>query len=403
MLSTYRGLRIPCPTSPAECGGMGTEQLGMRTAGEAWLPDDGAVVCCITGDAALREDCARVAAAAGLGFAAVASAEEAGPLWADAALVLLGTDVADLPPQRRHDVILVGRGEDRALLWERAVSLGAEHVAELPEAAGWLVEFFGRSQGGAVQGSVLGLIGGCGGAGASTTAALLAGASSLAGRRTLLVDGDRLAGGLELSVSPHRPEGLHWPDVAAASGPINPDQLEASLPRIGDLAVLSWPAGGGTGARVPGTGILGILDAARAAFDVIVMDVGRGREGIEDFAWASDRLLVVVPMRLGGVLSASQLLHELPPVPVGALVRGRGAEGVDAEQLIDAVGCPLVGRVPTLRRAAAAAESGRLLELARRRDVRRLAETVTGTELMACDADEAQRVGRGLAAGRTRR
>ena len=210
MLSTYRGLRIPCPTSPAECGGMGTEQLGMRTAGEAWLPDDGAVVCCITGDAALREYCARVAAAAGLGFAAVASAEEAGPLWADAALVLLGTDVADLPPQRRHDVILVGRGEDRALLWERAVSLGAEHVAELPEAAGWLVEFFGRSQGGAVQGSVLGLIGGCGGAGASTTAALLAGASSLAGRRTLLVDGDRLAGGLELSVSPHRPEGLHW-------------------------------------------------------------------------------------------------------------------------------------------------------------------------------------------------
>ena len=379
---------------------MEAEQLGMRTAGEAWTPDDEAVVCCITTDVALREDCARVAAAAGLGFEAVTTAEEAGPLWAVAALVLLGADVPDVPPQRRHDVILVGRGEDRALLWSRAASLGAEHVAELPEAAGWLVELLGRRQGGAVQGSILGVIGGCGGAGASTTAALLAGASALGGRSTLLIDGDRLAGGLELSVSPRMPEGLHWPDVVAASGPINPDQLEASLPRVGPLAVLSWPAGAELAARVPAAGIAGTLDAARAAFDLVVVDVGRGREAIEDFAWASDRLLVVVPARLGGVLSSSQLVHELPPVPVGALVRGRATDGVDAEQLADAVGCPFVGRVPTLRRAAAAAESGRLLELARRRDVRRLAETIASTEPMA--GDDTLCIGRGLAARRTR-
>ncbi|WP_077489015.1 septum site-determining protein Ssd [Sinomonas mesophila] len=380
---------------------MATEQLGTGTIGEAWIPDDGAVVCCITADAALREDCARVAAAAGLGFDAVSTAEEAGHLWAGGALVLLGADVGDLPPQRRHDVILVGRGEDRALLWTRAASLGVEHVAELPEAAGWLAEFLGRRHTGIVQGSVLGIVGGCGGAGASTTAALLAGAASLAGSRTLLVDGDRLGGGLELGVSARAPEGLHWPDVAAASGPINPDQLEASLPRVGGLALLSWPAGAGRAAMVPSAAVVGALDAARSAFDVVIVDVGRGREAIEDFAWASDRLLVVVPSRLGGVLSASQLVHELPPAPVGALVRGRGADGVDAEQLADAIGCPLVGRIPTLRRAVSAAESGRLLELSRRRDVRRLAEAVAAPVLSA-DEDDALRPGRGPASRRRR-
>ena len=378
---------------------MATEQLGRGTAGEAWIPDDGAVVCCITADPALREDCARVAAAAGLGFDAVSTAEEAGHLCACSSLLLLGSDVADLPPQRRHDVILVGRGGDRAVLWARAAVLGVEHVAELPEASGWLVEFLGRRRSSTVQGSLLGVIGGCGGAGASTTAALLAAACSLGGSRTLLVDGDRLAGGLELCVSARAPEGLHWPDVAAASGPINPDQLEASLPRVGGLALLSWPAGAEPAPRVPGAAVAGALDAARAAFDVVIVDVGRGREAIEDFGWASDRLVVVVPSRLGGVLSAARLAHELPPVPMGVLVRGRPAEGMDAEQLADAVGCPLVGRIPTLRRAPAAAESGRLLELARRRDVRRLAEAVVPPDLVRED-DEALRVGLRLAGRR---
>jgi hypothetical protein len=79
---------------------------------------------------------------------------------------------------------------------------------------------------------------------------------------------------------------------------------------------------------------------------------------------------------LGGALSAAQLVHELPPVPQGIVVRGRTAEGVDAEQLAGLVGCPLVTRIPHLRRAAGAAEGGRLMELARSRSLRRLAAAV---------------------------
>jgi hypothetical protein len=59
---------------------------------------------------------------------------------------------------------------------------------------------------------------------------------------------------------------------------------------------------------------------------------------------------------------------------VEVLVRGRLAEGVDAEQVAAAVGCPLGSYLPELRGATAAAEAGRLLQLAARRPVRRMAD-----------------------------
>lgn len=341
-----------------------------------WLPEAGAVVCCITGDAALRDECARAAAVAGVAFEGVGSASDDPRLWTGADLVLLGADVSEVPPQRRGSTILVGGAGQRHQLWDRAAALGIDHVAELPEAAGWLVEFMGRRGAQGRSGLVVGIVGGRGGAGASTTAVLLAGAAAHGGARVLLVDGDRLAGGLEAALGEQPMEGLRWPDLGSASGAINPDQLAASLPRVGGAAVLSWPAGPGHAVRMPGSAVSAVMEAARGAFDLVVVDVGRGREGLEDFGWASDRILVVVPGSLGGALSAAQLVHELPPVPLGMVLRGGTAEGVDAEQLAGLIGCPLVARIPHLRRAAAAAEAGRLMELARSRPLRRLAAAV---------------------------
>lgn len=351
---------------------------GLNSAAEerGWLPEAGPVVCCVSADDVLREECARVAAVAGVEFEGVRSAEDAPGLWYRADLVLLGPDVAELPPQRRSSSVLVGRPAQRRELWQRAASLGIDHVAELPDAADWLVEFLSRRSAEGPAGSVLGILGGCGGAGASTTASLVSGAVALAGTETLLVDGDRLAGGLEASVAAEPGEGLRWPDLASASGAINPRQLADSLPRVGDVGLLSWPAAPGRAVQVPPSAIAEVLEAARTAFDLVVVDIGRGREGLEDFAWTSDRLLVVVPGTLSGALSAAQLLHELPPVAVGAVVRGRTAEGIDAEQLAELVGCPLVGQIPHLRRAAPAADAGRLMELARLRPVRSLARAV---------------------------
>ncbi|ASN52922.1 septum site-determining protein Ssd [Sinomonas sp. R1AF57] len=375
---------------------MDRQEQGRPEAG-GWVPGTAAAVCCITADEGLREDCARAAAVAGAAFEAASSAGEAAALWSRADLVLVGADVVELPPQRRDAAVLVGRGSDRGLLWQRAADLGVDHVAELPEAAEWLVEFLGRRGSDRSSGSVVGVVGGCGGAGASTAAALIAGAAALDGASVLLVDGDRLAGGLEASVSERGAEGLHWPDLISASGTINPEQLRSALPRVRGVGLLSWPASSQRAARIGAAAVSGAIEAARSAFDLVVADVGRGREGLEDFAWACDRLLVVVPGRLGGALSAAQLLHELPPVPVGALVRGRPAEGIDAEQLAEAVDCPLVGTVPHVRGIPVAAEAGRLLEFSRLRAFRRLAGTVLDGAHLPMDDGEALAVGARLA------
>jgi secretion/DNA translocation related CpaE-like protein len=356
---------------------MGIAQDREGPSGGGWLPEEGTVFC-ITSDGILLEECARVAAVAGVRLKASSSFADAGREWDSGGLLLLGADVGDVPPRRGSDTVLVGRGSARELMWRRAGDLGVEHVAELPDAAAWLVDFLGRRRRDPAEGLVLGVLGGCGGAGTTTTASLLAAAAADRGRSTVLVDGDRLGFGLELGLAEEPLMGLKWPDLASASGSIDPTELDSSLPRVGGVPVLSWPASTGASALIGSTAIARVLDAARQAFDLVVIDVGRGREGLEDFAWASDRLLLVVPARLGATLAASRLLDDLPPVPVEVLVRGRLAEGVDAEQISAAVGCPLGTHLPELRGASAAGEAGRLLELARRRPVRRMADDLLG-------------------------
>ncbi|MEA5453801.1 septum site-determining protein Ssd [Sinomonas sp. JGH33] len=376
---------------------MGNERDSSGHRDGAWLPDESPVLC-VTADGELLEECARVAAVAGVRLEAVSSFAAAGR--AVGGPLLLGADIGDVPPRRPVDTVLVGRAPGRELLWRRAADLGVEHVAELPDAAGWLVDFLGRRQPHASEGVVLGVIGGCGGAGASTTAVLLAGAASARGRTTVLVDGDRMGGGLELWLSDERPSGVSWPDLATASGTINPSELDASLPRVGGLATLSWPVAPSPAPNLPSAAAAGVLDAARRAFELVVVDVGRGREAIEDFAWASDRLLIVVPGRLGSALAAAHLLQELPPVSTAVVARGRMADGVDAERLAATVGAPLAAHVPELRGVAAAAEAGRLLDHARRRAVRRMADEVL--DGLAASAD-GEREGWGMPGARTRR
>lgn len=353
--------------------------MGLRQetaeAEAGWLPR-GETVFCVTEDPLLLDECARIAAVAGVALRTAGTLGEAMQGTDDDVPLLLGVDVRDAPPRNRPDMVLVGNENDSGRLWRRAAELGVEHVAALPEAAGWLVEFIGKRLSQADAGAIVGVIGGCGGAGASTTAVLLAMAANERGESVLLVDGDRLGGGLELCLSEEGASGLAWPDLAAASGRIHPPQLEAALPRAFGVPYVSWPASAGAAKFVGPEAIAGVLEAGRSAFGLVVVDVGRGREGIEDFAWASDRLLLVVPGRLRAAVAAAQLLHEIPPVPTGLVVRGRLGEGVDAERLAEAVGCPLAAHLPELRAANAAAEEGRLPELARRRAVRRAANSI---------------------------
>jgi secretion/DNA translocation related CpaE-like protein len=350
---------------------------GSRKAGEAWLPDSAASeVLLVTGHDFLQGEVEQIVAAAGGQLRVVADVADAAKYWDSAAAVLVGSDVRELPPRRRAPAVLVGLSGEGDSLWHLAAALGAERVAVLPDAAAWLAEHLSRSRSPEAGGLVLGITGGCGGAGATTSAIWIAQAAAGLGARVLLVDGDPWGGGLELALAAEETPGLRWPDLSGASGSIDPEQLADSLPIAGGFSFLSWPGSRDRTAPVDATTAGGVLDAARRGFELVVVDIGRGAEPVQLFAWDCDRLLVVVPAQLKAAVATARLLHELPPVEAALLVRGKAGAALDGGLIADAVGLPVHGRVPELRGVAAAGENGRLLDLGKRRSVRHFAASV---------------------------
>jgi secretion/DNA translocation related CpaE-like protein len=207
-----------------------------------------------------------------------------------------------------------------------------------------------------------------------------------------LVDGDPWGGGLCAALSAQDVPGLRWPELLCATGAINPDQLAAALPQLGGLALLSWntaqeAAGTGAGASQPGAGsaraqatktVGEVMRAARGAYGLVVVDLGRTPDAFETLAQHCNGVVVVVPAQLRAASAALQMLDALPPKPVAAVVRGPLGEGLDAAMIAAAAGLPLVGRLPPLRHVGEVLESQRFPELLRRRRVRELAANVLG-------------------------
>ena len=357
--------------------GPGAGTGGGAGAGAApWLPHEPTETLLVTGFEALRGEVERVVAASGGQLRTVASVREAVPFWDTAAVVLLGSDIGELPPRGRSPAVLVGLSGDGDSLWHLAAAIGAERVAVLPEAASWLAEYLSRSRAPESGGLVLGIVGGCGGAGASTAAVWLAHAAAREGVRVLLVDGDPWGGGLELALAAEETPGLRWPDLADASGTIDPRQLADSLPLAGGFPFLSWPGDRERHNDVDHAVVAGVLDAARRGFELVLVDIGRGRDGLRTFAWDCDRMIIVTPALLRAAVATARLLQDLPAVETVLVVRGKPGASLDAALIAESVGLPLAGIMPDVRRAAAATELGRLLDTGRQRNVRRFAGMV---------------------------
>lgn len=368
-----RAQRFPDPgpaglTVPGDAGAVDTA--------DAWLPDGSAEVLLVTSSAVLRGEVERIVAAAGAQLRIAGDAAESGRYWDGAGAVLVGSDVRELPPRRRAPAVLVGLDGEGDSLWHLAAALGAERVAVLPDAAAWLADHLSRSRSPAPGGLVLGVTGGCGGAGATTAAVWIAQAAAGLGVRVLLVDGDPWGGGVELAVAAEESPGLRWPDLSEARGSIDPVQLADSLPVAGGFSFLSWPASREPSEPVAAATTAGVLDAARRWYELVVVDIGRRTEPLQSFAWDCDRILVVVPAQLKAAVAAVRLLQEFPPVEAALLVRGKTGAALDGSLLSDAIGLPVQGRLPELRGVAAAMESGRLLDLGKRRSVRHFAGSV---------------------------
>ncbi|MET9604054.1 septum site-determining protein Ssd [Streptomyces sp. NPDC006512] len=270
--------------------------------------------------------------------------------WESAPLVLVGDDAARRVrgAPRRDGVFLVGRDLDDPEVWQRAVEIGAEEVLRLPDAETFLVDRIADVVEGAGRPALtVGVIGGSGGAGASTLACALALRAARAGERTILIDGDPLGGGMDVLLGGEGAEGLRWPDFAASRGRVGAGALAESLPELHALRVLSWDRGDRV--VVPPAAMRSVVAAARRRGGVVVVDLPRRvDEAVAEVLAQLDLVLMVVPGELRSVAAAGRVAAGVRMVArdVRVVVRGRCPEGLDAEAVAGLLRVPLAGEVP---------------------------------------------------------
>jgi secretion/DNA translocation related CpaE-like protein len=322
----------------------------------------------LASDEEVLDDLSKLAAAAGCELERVPDVAAARQRWLSAPLVFLDPGgvrechAARLP--RRDRVIVVSPATTDIGSLQGALELGAERVVELPVARAWLSECFADAAEGPSRtpGRVLAVIGGRGGAGASVFAGAVALAAARAGHSTMLVDCDPLAGGLDVLLGAENEEGMRWPDIKVRSGRVASAPLRAALPSQGGVKLLS---GARKGFAPEPEAVTAVVQASRRGGDVVVCDLPRNMsETVGAALDLANLTVVVVPAELRATNSATRIAERLAERGVAArlLVRGPSPDGLQPQEIANAVGLPLLTSMPHQRGLARALEKGRFPE-----------------------------------------
>ena len=305
----------------------------------------------VTADPAALDELLRLAAAAGVELDVAPDLSAAARWWPSAPFVVVGDDATSGPGARRlprrDGVVLLGDDLDDAGVWVRAVDVGAEHVVFLPDAEGWLVRRLAESvepPGSAAP--VLAVIGGRGGAGATTLAVALAVTAVRTGRRALLVDADPHGGGIDLVFGGEEAPGLRWSELAGTRGRLGGSALVGALPSLDDVDVLSWDRGDLLAVPPEAAGV--VLAAARSAADVVVVDLPRALDpAAREVLASTSTTLLVVPAEVRAAAAASRVAAAVTSVcgDVRVVVRGPSPSGLPAEHVASSIGLPLAGEL----------------------------------------------------------
>jgi secretion/DNA translocation related CpaE-like protein len=322
----------------------------------------------ITADTRLVEAVMRLAAAAAVDVAVVSDLEGARRLWASAPLIVVGADLArdlaDGTPSRRAGVVLVGAGsveghESNSEIWREAVSIGAEHVVQLPDAGGWLIQRLGESADGPSRsGFVTAVTSATGGCGGSTLAASLALTAQAQSGRVLLIDGDPDGGGLDLLLGAEEASGIRWADLAAAQGRLSAATLDYALPHPGGVALLSHGRAGAV--RVSGEAFTSVLGAGVRGYEQVFIDVPRSAWGsAPEMLELADRTILLVPGRVRGIAAAAAALPWLRETTKEIVIVVRSApRGVAPREVERALGFSDLPVLPEQQHLATRADRG---------------------------------------------
>ena len=356
-------------------------QIGPMTDTTLWLPDrqqpgtevmeggrTSPLVLVRPAQQRLQDEAARVAVAAGVEL--ILAEDLAAALRQPHGMLLIAADALEgegrsLAGLRGVETICIGFESDRP--WTRAARFGVDRVVVLPEGGAWLAEYLARRNGPA--GSVVGVAGTFGGSGGSTLACLLAQEAASQGRSVLLADADPAGGGLEHRLGAGGTPGLRWKDLAEVRGTVNPAQLVPALPALGGFSLLTHPAGEPAPPGLDREVLPSVLHAARGGFSLTFLDLGACPPARSAALEQCDAVLAVLAGRAQLLLAARSWWASLQgsAPETFAVVRGPLGEGLDEVRVSEVIGMRLAGYVPRVRALSSAADTGRLLELRRRR------------------------------------
>jgi secretion/DNA translocation related CpaE-like protein len=202
------------------------------------------------------------------------------------------------------------------------------------------------------EGAVVGVLGGSGGAGATTLACAL-GQVAAAHGPTLVVDLDPLGPGCDRVLALDDMPGVRWDSLRTASGRLSGRSLREAVPRRDRLGVLGW---GASTSELDARAVRESLSAAQRGHDTVVLDVPRSGELVTEVVSRCALVAMVVVPSVTGVAAATRRLGALPdPGRVGLVVRGHG---IDPHRLQGVVGAPVLATMGDQRGLAEALDLG---------------------------------------------
>ena len=296
-----RSARFPGPPSAAAAPGPGTRPR----------------VCWMRSEGPLRELVRDHAMAIGAELSEVIDGGAIACVVADADALGKGADV--IGRARSPLLVVTAESEVPAAVWPLALEAGARAVIALPGSSEELLSCLAELARPRTASLLLGVVGGSGGAGASSFAARLAAAFRSHGPVTL-IDADPLGGGLDLLVEAPATAGISWAETTGL-GPDDGEALREGLPAVDEVHLLVAQEGLGPDRSA----VSRVLSALSPLGGTVVVDLSS--EMVPTAAEHLDRLLVIVPATDHAVRSAARRLRawQLPEGLAQVVVRRSGA------------------------------------------------------------------------------